>query len=91
MRYETNYKTRESTVALGQSLQSDRYNCVNDYTYQSYRNTRVVTSRISDTEYSTYNFEKQGYCSSNTNGINSDNTYSSEHHGQSAGSYFRKG
>ena len=90
MSYESNFETRESAVALGQSLQSDCYG-INNSKYQSYRNTRVVTSRILDTEYSTYDFEEQGYCSSNTNGFNSDNAYLSEYHGQSARSYFRKG
>lgn len=91
MRYESNYETRESTATLGQSSQSDCYDGIADFKYQSYRNTRVVTSRILDTEYSTYNFEKQGYCSKNTDGLNSDSMYLSENHGQSARSYFRKG
>ena len=90
-RHESNFEVRESTAVLGQSLQSDCHYGPDDSKYQYHRNTRVVTSRILETEYSTYAFEQQGYCSRNTDGLNSDSTWSSDHHGQSASSYFRKG
>ena len=89
-RYESNFEARESTAVLGQSLQSDCYYGPDDNKYQYHRNTRVVTSSILETEYSTYAFEQQSYCSNNTIGFNSGNTWSSEYHGQSARSYLNK-